>query len=225
MRKGNLLVSLGTIFVALCSAQCANTQRWVPKRIVGMDYPELASRARIQGRVEITCVIQSEGSVASTMAAGDPHRVLSKPAQENAMKWVFMTNSGVRHSTGTVVLIYSFKLEGKGSDHPRSHFVFEYPNSVNITSEFWNINTTGQDPTTKGNPVARMDAEAGYFAPQRAPAPRRTWPARAPVGRESETATTPLTMTYGMPAGKRCGRSYVAVSATSFGSKTTRSAA
>ena len=50
------------------------------------------------------------------------------------------------------------------------------------------------------------------------------WPAITPVHLSLSTATWPLTSTNGMPMGNCFGSSYVAVSMTCSGSKTTRSA-
>lgn len=141
MRTTNPLAIIGIAVIALGTAQCRNPEQLVPKRIVGMDYPQLASRARIEGRVEVTCRIDQDGSVASIETPGNPNPLLSKPAQENAKRWIFAKSADRSRSTGTITLMYYFKMEGKGSDHPRSQFVFECPNSIYVTSEFWNLNT------------------------------------------------------------------------------------
>ena len=145
MMKLNLLPSLLAISIALCSMSCRKPEIWIPRRVVGMEYPELCSRARIEGQVRVACQINPDGAVISTLVDGKAHPLLSKPAQENAMKWIFMKDNNSNDSNNTVVLIYSFKMEGKGSNRPRSQFVFEYPNSVKIQSDFWNIQTANQD--------------------------------------------------------------------------------
>jgi TonB family protein len=112
-----------------------NTQQWIPKRIIGMDYPHLARAARIEGRVEVLCRINPDGSVAFTWVSGDPHPFLARAAAENASGWALMAGSSTGQLPETVRLIYTFKMEeniSKPMDatvthHPAREFVFEYP--------------------------------------------------------------------------------------------------
>ena len=56
-----------------------NTQQWIPKRIIGMDYPHLARAARIEGRVEVLCRINPDGSYVQTFTG--------KYKTDNSGKW------------------------------------------------------------------------------------------------------------------------------------------
>lgn len=136
------LLAPAALLLLIASPQSAVTG-WAPKRVVGMDYPYYAGRAFVEGEVEITCVIKSDGSVESAIATSPtPHPLLVKDAQQNAMKWVFAKTTGATASTNRFVLKYSFKLmRKKPKDRPTlsdvsediSEFVFEYPNQVTIT--------------------------------------------------------------------------------------------
>jgi hypothetical protein len=135
MRKANLAF-LAVFFISLCYAQEPSQQRWIPKRIVGMDYPLIARSARIEGKVEIACVLNPDGTVASTKPIGNPHPILLKAVQENASKWVFMKESNADRSPGTATLIYLFQMGGKSAHSPNRQFEFEYPSSIFLTSEY-----------------------------------------------------------------------------------------
>jgi TonB family protein len=134
VKKRILTTILSLVFVLGCCAESAKAQ-WIPKRVVGMDYPKLARMARIEGRVEIACTINSDGSVASIKPIGNPHPLLLKTVEENAFKWKFMRTSDLGRSQSTATLTYSFTMERTGSAHPVRTFAFEYPSSVILTSE------------------------------------------------------------------------------------------
>jgi hypothetical protein len=136
MPSKNLTALFGLAFLLVCCAGSVKAQEWIPKRVVGMDYPELASRARIEGKVEVVCMINSDGSVALTMESGNP--ILSEPARTNASKWLF-TGKSQSDLLGKAILNYEFKLKGKPSRRPESQFVFEYPDKIEITSGYWNL--------------------------------------------------------------------------------------
>ena len=135
MRKANLTF-LAAFFISLCYAQQPNEQHWIPKRIVGMDYPLLARGARIEGQVEILCVLNPDGTVASIKPTGSPPSVLLKAVQENASKWIFMKKSDADRSMGTATLTYMFRMGGKSAHNPIRQVVFEFPSSVLLTSEY-----------------------------------------------------------------------------------------
>jgi TonB family protein len=126
---------LGLAFFLLCCAASAKAQ-WIPKRIVGMDYPELAWKARIQGQVEVVCIINSNGSVVETKVEGNPHPLLAPQARQNASSWTFAGSSD-GGKLGGVTLIYTFALRADKCKDPCSRFVFEYPNKVSVTSGLW----------------------------------------------------------------------------------------
>lgn len=119
-------------------------QDWIPRRIVGMDYPALAAQSRTEGMVKLKCVLDSQGRVTSTtilevISAQKPAEgLLGQAARENAAKWKFMLrNEGpiTASSDKSVTLIYNFKLEGATFNRRRVDFAYEYPNAVFVTSE------------------------------------------------------------------------------------------
>ena len=136
--KRPILLS-GCAFLLLICAGAVKAQ-WVPQKVVGIEYSKYATLAKIQGEVELLLSIKSDGTVASAQPIGNPHRLLSEIAQENAIKWVFRDHSESKSSPPTAKVIYSFRLEGeaKANVEPRRQFIFEYPSNVNVISEFWN---------------------------------------------------------------------------------------
>jgi len=127
-------ILLGIAFLLICYVESVKAQEWIPKKVVGMDYPVIASRARIEGKVEVICMINPDGSVASTtIESGNP--ILSKPARDNASKWIF-NGKPKSDLLGKVTLFYEFKLDRKPSQNPKSQFVYEYPDKIEITSGY-----------------------------------------------------------------------------------------
>ncbi len=130
------IIGTAALLILIASPQSA-TSEWTPKRIVGMDYPRIALLAQVEGEIEVNCELNPDGSVHSAKPFGQakPHPLLLKAVQENAGLWIFMRSSEGIPKTNTIVLKYSFKLQGGPSDHPRSQFIFDYPNKVSVTSE------------------------------------------------------------------------------------------
>ena len=146
-----MFVLIGTaLFAVACAcgistrAQSGSAQEWIPRRIAGMDYPVLARSARIEGQVQVVCTLNRDGSVASTKITGNPHPILASAAMKNASAWMFMAASGTGQLPKTATLVYSFKMEKSISQpmdpsiphHPARQFVFEYPSSVKVGSEY-----------------------------------------------------------------------------------------
>jgi hypothetical protein len=68
---------LVSALIALTSLLCAcghSQQKWVPTTVVGMDHPALGRAARIEGQVEVICMVNPDGTVVSTKVIGDPHQ-------------------------------------------------------------------------------------------------------------------------------------------------------
>jgi TonB family protein len=119
----------------------------LPKRIVGMEYPALAAQARIQGTVELKCVIDRNGLVESTkiesvsgpVSEGGIRGILGEAAHKNAKEWKFGSSSAAPGSIpSTVTIKYSFKLvelDGCPQGKRWQEFAFEYPDSVFVTSD------------------------------------------------------------------------------------------
>jgi len=119
-------------------------QEWLPKRIVGMGYPPLGAQARIQGSLNLRCVIDKDGRVESARiesasnSAPAMHGILGEAAKINVMQWRFTKNDkdSASASSVTIVRYFFILLDGGCSDgRLAQEFAFEYPNSVFVTSE------------------------------------------------------------------------------------------
>ena len=139
MHKKRLSILFGLALFLVCYMGSAKAQEWMPKRIVGMDYPELAASAKVQGQVEISCTIKPDGSVVSAEVIGTAQPLLSDYAKENAMKWLFLDKNG-SGQLGTFVLRYTFSFDGN-LGHFSSQFVFEYPNRISISTGYRLVRT------------------------------------------------------------------------------------
>ncbi len=131
-------------FMMFC-AHTLNAQQWIPKRIVGMDYPHIARGARIEGKVEVVCTLNPDGSVAFVKVTEGPNPILVRAVKENALKWTFMAGSITGQLPETITLVYTFKMEKKVSqpmdasaspNSPGRQFIYEYPSSIKINSEY-----------------------------------------------------------------------------------------
>ena len=131
---------LSTLIVCPLISRILQAQEWIPKRIVGIPYPALAAQARIVGTIELQCIIDNDGSVNSTkvlsMSGPGPVVILAEACEENAKKWRFVQkDSTVTTGSPNVILKYTFILEGVTQARRYEEFVFEFPNSVFVTSE------------------------------------------------------------------------------------------
>ena len=60
-----------TLFIFHLLDSVSFAQGWQPKRIVGLQYPPLATLARVQGTVKLGLMIDGDGSVSSTKLLSD----------------------------------------------------------------------------------------------------------------------------------------------------------
>jgi TonB family protein len=134
-----LLAAFALYLVVGCKILFA--QDWVPQKVVGMNYPPLAVQARRQGVVTLECRIGEDGLVKSVKTISTSEQrsgtLLSSAAEYNVTQWKFrrLKTGSVSDTSSTVLLKYTFVLQGDSRDCPRGHFVFEYPGSVTVTSE------------------------------------------------------------------------------------------
>ena len=141
--RGTMRVSyLGlTLVIFLLSPADIFAQGWQPKRMVGLEYPPLATLVRVQGTVKLGLMIDSDGSVSSTKLLSDletsGHKLLSDAAQLNALKWKFakLDPGDASGSVDTFIVTYTFRLSGITRGKRNQEFVVEYPSSVLVTSE------------------------------------------------------------------------------------------
>lgn len=111
-------------------------ERWWPDRMVGLSqYPPLARQARIEGVVELLCLLDENGSVLKVTSISG-HPLLLATASENAIKWHFrrvLRRGAVDRET---TLVYQFQIAGEPvRSPPKTEFVFEGPNKILLTTE------------------------------------------------------------------------------------------
>ena len=105
-------------------------------RIVGVNtYNNLARAAYIQGRVEIKCELDKDGSVIRTKVISG-HPLLLQMAEDNLAEWKFTRSNdpnqdGIREAS----FVYEFQLGEPTRDRPRIDFVFEYPNHIFVKAD------------------------------------------------------------------------------------------
>ncbi|MBY0508429.1 MAG: energy transducer TonB [Bryobacteraceae bacterium] len=126
----SLAVLLG--IVVTLSAQ---TFDWNVRKIVSLEYPDVAAQARLEGSVDLECSFTADGYVKSTRVIQGKH-ILAKAAQDNLRKWRFQRVPVVAPGDAwdTMVLHYDFRLSSKScvrSVCPTT-FRFEYPNTVTV---------------------------------------------------------------------------------------------
>lgn len=107
-----------------------------PRRVVGVGtYNNLARAAYIQGRVEIKCEIDRDGSVVRTKVISG-HPLLLRIAEENLVQWKFIAGNGPNQDgLREATFVYQFQLGEPTRDRPRIDFVFEYPNHIFVKAD------------------------------------------------------------------------------------------
>jgi TonB family protein len=124
------------------SSPASECENYSPEKIVKMNYPPLATLARIEGEVKFQCTVGNDGSVISTEVLSSPgskppSEVLLKAAKKNISQWRFVRKDESKCECHNVLMIYKFQLKGiaKRSRSPRTTFAFEPPNRVLVTAE------------------------------------------------------------------------------------------
>jgi TonB family protein len=124
---------LAVWLVASALPLCA--QDWTPKRIVALNYyVPLARQARIQDDVEIECFLDANGDVtrAETIKG---HPLFQEQARQNALLWKFQL-TGPPGENKTVTLKYHYRLEGELKFKPRTSFLADLPNTIQVVASF-----------------------------------------------------------------------------------------
>lgn len=136
---GQVTLAAGTIISLLVLFGQGEVEQpvWQARRIVSLEYPPLAAQARIEGVVEVECLLAKDGSV-RTARATRGNEILAKAARENAMKWQFQQTS--REASGvavsSVAVKYTFRLSGTCSKNRcPTIFMFEFPNRAMVEVE------------------------------------------------------------------------------------------
>jgi TonB family protein len=106
-----------------------------PTRVVGVNsYDHLARAANIQGKVEVTCEIDRDGSVLRTRVISG-HPFLARMAERNLSQWKFSTDAAIEAKPHEMTFIYEFRLGEPTREHPLVEFVFDYPNQVFVSAD------------------------------------------------------------------------------------------
>ena len=123
---------------------------WQAQRVVSLEYPRLAALGRIQGVVEVECLLDEDGSVRSARVIRG-HDLLAKAARENVMKWRFQRTShnGTGSVPSSVTVEYTFRLPGACEPPCPTTFVFEFPNKALVERDApWLQPNSGADGST-----------------------------------------------------------------------------
>jgi TonB family protein len=123
-----MLKLIAGVFLVAFST-CA--QDWTPSRIVAItEYPDLASRLRITGEVEIKCTLDSGGSVTKAEIVSG-NQWLRDAARENALLWKFKFQGDAPQSN-SVTLTYIFTIGDQAKRDNHTDFLVDLPNTIRI---------------------------------------------------------------------------------------------
>lgn len=122
------------LLVSSCGLPAVCQEEVYLKRIIGLNYPRLASLAHVQGKVELLVRIGTDGTVVGVSVVSG-HDLLAAPAREALSHWSFSPSkerSGVRQMRLAVL----FVLEGE-CDVARcvTDFVVDLPATVTVRSK------------------------------------------------------------------------------------------
>jgi TonB family protein len=92
-----------------------------------LNYPLTARITHVQGTVVLMAKIDAKGNVVSADAISGAKSFIPETIS-NAKKWRFQPNP-----TGSVVIVYDFRIEGLCQLPCPSHFTFRPPNTATIS--------------------------------------------------------------------------------------------
>ena len=124
------------VWIGLWAPSLRAAEEIAPRRVVGVGtYTNLARAAYIQGRVEIKCEIDRDGSVVRTKVISG-HPLLLRMAEENLIQWKFTGSDDPNQaSLREAIFVYEFQLGEPTRDRPRIDFVFDYPNHILVKAD------------------------------------------------------------------------------------------
>jgi TonB family protein len=124
---------VGKAILFALATLAAWSQDWTPSKIVGIsEYPRVARIARVEGSVTVKCTLDSAGKVAAAEVLSGPP-LLRQFARENALQWTFQSVAKDVPSN-SVILTYTFILEGEQQVQSNTTFTFEVPGTVRVTA-------------------------------------------------------------------------------------------
>jgi|DewCreStandDraft_4_1066084.scaffolds.fasta_scaffold89701_1 TonB family protein len=107
--------------------------RWVPARVVSIEYPLLALQSRTQGIVMVRCAIASDGTVSEAKITSGSI-LLGEAVLQRISEWRFRSTNASTPTDG-VILTFNFVLEQPAQTTPRTKFVYDYPYNTTIISQ------------------------------------------------------------------------------------------
>ncbi len=129
------------VFVIGClllssTAKAQDSGRWIPARVLGAVYPQVAKFSRISGTVEAKCNLRANGSVA-TVDIVSGHPVLAHYVKSNLLQWMFTLEGNTKTVKGEVHVIFIFRFDGDCDRHKecKEQFWFDFPERVTVISE------------------------------------------------------------------------------------------
>jgi len=139
-RKCNTLILCGTLLFAFCADSSAG---WLPARILGLQYPQVARAARIEGTVVAICTVQSDGSIGGVEILSDPP-LLASAVKANLIRWTFRRTDAGSKAEDRILVTYTFDLKGDCDKYNRckEEFWYEPPDRVTVVSEMPNLDTS-----------------------------------------------------------------------------------
>ncbi|SRR5712692_5386760 len=128
--------------IAFCLGSTLDASERSVQRLVSMEYPDLAIQARMQGEIVVECAVDTEGRVttarvvrADQAMTNQDRSLLGTAAMENVKQWRFQKGS----DPTTVQVVYRFSLEDQPTRRRTTRFVFEFPNTVYVSSQYMSL--------------------------------------------------------------------------------------
>jgi TonB family protein len=136
------------LFVALLLlAISPQTQRRLPVHVESLFYPPVARQARISGDVVLLAQVTSDGRVSIPIRKSG-HPILMQAAEDNLKKWKFQTGQDQ-----AMEITYHFKIRETSAHSPFTECVFDFPDSVTVSSDAPPVETLYSSPM--GNTPSR----------------------------------------------------------------------
>ena len=136
------MVFCGVVAVAGVAVTASGQDEPFATKVVSMEYPRIATMARITGNAVLRVRIDSNGKVLSATGLSG-HPILVKGAKANIMLWRFAAGkSAGEKAESDFDFTYVFKLKGVShSDRTCSSLIYEYPNKVTVVSDAFPLET------------------------------------------------------------------------------------
>jgi len=136
------MVFCGVVAVAGVAVTASGQDEPFATKVVSMEYPRIATMARITGNAVLRVRIDTNGKVLSATGLSG-HPILVKGAKANIMLWRLAAGkSAGEKAESDFDFTYVFKLKGVShSDRTCSSLIYEYPNKVTVVSDAFPLET------------------------------------------------------------------------------------